>query len=100
MYALLRAIANCSKDDTFTIESLKWDELIEWINDHDIEPLAKQAMKKGMRVSTASLQHRLTPLADIIKAISSGPKQEQATRKDIWELIHKVSHILFHSNTS
>ena len=100
VYALLKAIANCSKDDAFTIESLKWDNLIEWINNHNIKPLAKQAMKKGMCVSTASLWHRLTPLADIIKAISSGPKQEEPTHEDIQELIHKVSHILFHSNTS
>ena len=83
-----------TQDGTFNIEALKWDELVEWINTHNIGPVAKQAMKKGAHACLLLFSMRRSHFAEIIKAISSASKHEQPTQEDIQECIHKVSHAL------
>ena len=68
---------------------------MDWVNGHDIEALAKWAMKKGEHLTASPLfAMELTCFTEITKAISSAPEQEQPTQEDIWDCIHKVSNIL------
>ena len=83
-----------TQDGTFNIEALKRDELVEWINTHNIGPVAKRVTKKGMHAHLLLFGMRRSHFAEIIKAISSASKHEQPTQEDIWECIREVSHAL------
>ncbi|KAN0135776.1 hypothetical protein V8E53_006416 [Lactarius tabidus] len=59
--------ASSEPEGIFNLESLKQDELMDWINDHLTEAMSKRTTKKG--------------------AISTAPSTEQPTQEEIWEII-------------
>ena len=81
---------NCtdlSKEDAaLTLNSLQQDELMDWVNGHDIEELAKWVMKKGEHL-TASL---------LFVNLQKSPRPSlwhQPIQEDIKNYIHKVSNM-------
>ncbi len=90
------------KDKDVSLENLRQDKLLAWINRHAIEPQGKRTMKKGKFLSLSIYLYSfpLTKIfTDIILAILEAPEEEQPSKEDIEGIIGAVSKFYYISFT-
>ena len=76
------------------LESLKREELLAWVIAHcNIEQRVASHAKKQGKSRNTSISSLTNCASDLVQAIMAAPKSKQPTKKDLANIISKVSLI-------